>query len=803
MMFGRYWYSWAILVFGILVTQASTQQDNLRQLTKNLSQFNYYYPQEKVYLHFDNNAYFLEESLFFNAYVVMADCHRADSLSGVLYVELLAPDGQLQEKLKLKIVDGQAAGSFRFHPNWKSGYYEVRAYTRSMLNWDESTVFSRIFPVFDSPQEEGDYRQLVMSDKNFPPTKPFREAYQSEASTEVYFYPEGGNLIQGLSSQVAYKVLDRYGMGKHSQLYLCDAFGQIIDSTTTQHNGMGVVTICPQATPLYLKMIEDGQSSFFPLPPALAQGYSLSCRWRDDALDIELRSSTQMPTEILGISILARGRLLHADCIMPDKQGKHLCFPDSLFADGVNQITLFDAYGQICAERFVFKYPEHQNKISIVAPKSPIKPFEKISLQINVQNTAPNTSLSIAIRDSESELDMQPNADLASYLLLASDLKGYIECPSYYLEKDDAEHRLACDLLMMVHGWRRYDWSQMSGMKPFKPEFMAEKHLSCYGRLVENKDGLLLRASDMTSIPNTEIGILVKDKSNILYRSNVLSDENGCYGFEVNDFYGQKNMMLYAKDYLQSNKKLEFLIDRHYDIAPRTIYQAEMDYSLKEIIKASNEKISLMDVQQLKSVGVTEKRKDLKFKRYDVEKYREKAYDLGLKVCDNLADFLKEHDYQIDKDDRGLSINHLLIKIGYSKNYSTVNFDNVRMIDVYESPYAHTQIFKNNNEYQPRTTVIFLPFKENTPRQGTHQATRNTIIEGFSRPREFHHINYQDKKIQIGDVDYRRTLYWNPNVTLDENGHAEIEFFNNSTCRHLSISAEGLSHDGKPLVFKK
>ena len=70
MMFGRYWYSWAILVFGIFVTQASTQQDNLRQLTKNLSQFNYYYPQEKVYLHFDNNAYFLEESLFFNAYVV-------------------------------------------------------------------------------------------------------------------------------------------------------------------------------------------------------------------------------------------------------------------------------------------------------------------------------------------------------------------------------------------------------------------------------------------------------------------------------------------------------------------------------------------------------------------------------------------------------------------------------------------------------------------------------------------------------------------------------------------------------------
>lgn len=176
---------------------------------------------------------------------------------------------------------------------------------------------------------------------------------------------------------------------------------------------------------------------------------------------------------------------------------------------------------------------------------------------------------------------MQPQDNLASYLLLSSDLKGYIENPGYYLEKDDEEHRMACDLLMMVHAWRRYDWNQMSGMKAFKPKYLAERHLNCFGRLMENTNGRYGFSTNLSALANAEIGVLVKDKSNILYQSNIISDEQGNYCFEMNDFYGEKLMLLYAKDYLHSDKNLEFLIDRHYDIAPRVIYQMEMEYSLK------------------------------------------------------------------------------------------------------------------------------------------------------------------------------------------------------------------------------
>ena len=48
--------------------------------------------------------------------------------------------------------------------------------------------------------------------------------------------------------------------------------------------------------------------------------------------------------------------------------------------------------------------------------------------------------------------------------------------------------------------------------------------------------------------------------------------------------------------------------------------------------------------------------------------------------------------------------------------------------------------------------------------------------------------------------DYRKTLYWNPNVKTDKDGKATIEFYNNSSCTQMFISAEGITKDGKFII---
>ena len=61
----------------------------------------------------------------------------------------------------------------------------------------------------------------------------------------------------------------------------------------------------------------------------------------------------------------------------------------------------------------------------------------------------------------------------------------------------------------------------------------------------------------------------------------------------------------------------------------------------------------------------------------------------------------------------------------------------------------------------------------------------------------------EDYSIVPPMADYRRTIYWEPNVRVDAKGNATVEFFNNSTCREMYVSAEGMSDDGKILVGDK
>ena len=49
-------------------------------------------------------------------------------------------------------------------------------------------------------------------------------------------------------------------------------------------------------------------------------------------------------------------------------------------------------------------------------------------------------------------------------------------------------------------------------------------------------------------------------------------------------------------------------------------------------------------------------------------------------------------------------------------------------------------------------------------------------------------------------ADFRRTIWWQPDITTDAQGKAKVEFFNNSTCEEMYISVEGMTQDGKVLV---
>ena len=83
---------------------------------------------------------------------------------------------------------------------------------------------------------------------------------------------------------------------------------------------------------------------------------------------------------------------------------------------------------------------------------------------------------------------------------------------------------------------------------------------------------------------------------------------------------------------------------------------------------------------------------------------------------------------------------------------------------------------------------------------GLHPSSRITVIKGYTPPAAFPSPDYAQSRDGLQD-DFRRTLYWNPDVRADENGLARVTFYNNSTCHTLHLSAEGIGGDGKPVVY--
>jgi len=92
---------------------------------------------EKVYVQTDKPYYYQGEPLWFKAYLNHADPILRDSMSKVLYVDLIGPDKNLIQTKTLMIDDGMANGDFILDDKLRAGTYYLRAYTNWSRNFDE------------------------------------------------------------------------------------------------------------------------------------------------------------------------------------------------------------------------------------------------------------------------------------------------------------------------------------------------------------------------------------------------------------------------------------------------------------------------------------------------------------------------------------------------------------------------------------------------------------------------------------------------------------------------------------------
>jgi hypothetical protein len=124
--------------------------------------------------------------------------------------------------------------------------------------------------------------------------------------------------------------------------------------------------------------------------------------------------------------------------------------------------------------------------------------------------------------------------------------------------------------------------------------------------------------------------------------------------------------------------------------------------------------------------------------------------------------------------------------------------DKIRLYTDFELRNEEKRVEQNINA--PDVTLDFMLF-EDGGKTYTYR-DRRLILQGMYAPYEFYHPNYSQRPLPDSLQDYRRTLYWNPNARLDEEGRFSCSFYNNGKQTRIRVAAVGLTQDGKP-VFNR
>lgn len=591
-----------------------------RPLVERLRAFGRTIPQEKIFIHMDNTCYQLGDTIWFSAYTRRTDTGRPSDVSGVLYVELYGQEGYLVERKLIRMHDGQGDGFFALNKMIQyAGLYELRAYTRWQLNWggydrrhspyafqwfeskelekdyfrDYAQLYSRVFPVYDSPQEPGDFtRDVTLRGKR----RYFRRD-RDKRSLTLTLYPEGGALVEGLPCRMAFEAAWNDGEWVDGWLH------SGTDSARVVNRGRGTIVITPTGKKKKQKVTfvtANGIKTEARLPEADTMGVALRMGQDGGRWTAHIRTSANLPANGLALTLMHEGRTMafrRLETLEEKAGGRQFAVGDSLLeGSGVYQLTVFDGRGRVYADRlfFVRSGQDMQPTLSVSGLKPEYAPYEPVSLR--VKSRQGEGCVSLTVRDDNMRDFLHDSGSILTEMLLASEIRGFVPQPGWYFERDDEERRTGLDLLMMTQGWRRFRWQEMAVRGAWELSQPAEQAPVIRGKVYKrNADYVNVHSSsDMMELRPALSALLHRD--DIFLQSatpSLMGNARGSLGATDDDISSTENTF---REQEQAFREQEGKTQRQDEQYARTQRYQKCDKDIKvhsELLSMDGTKISI------------------------------------------------------------------------------------------------------------------------------------------------------------------------------------------------------------------
>ena len=218
---------------------------------------------EKVYIHTDRNCYYPGNDIWFKAYLISGSDRSLSSHSNNLHVELISPNSKIIISRVICIEKGLGNGDMELPGNLKPGRYRLRAYTNYMRNFGDQLFFNKEIIVINSALAKDEIAVENKALKN---------------KINLSFFPEGGSLVDNVTSIVAFKAVNAFGTGFDVSGKIYASTGELVTTFKSVHLGMGSFNFKPIPGLSYYSIMKDttGTEIRSELPKSLPGGVALS-----------------------------------------------------------------------------------------------------------------------------------------------------------------------------------------------------------------------------------------------------------------------------------------------------------------------------------------------------------------------------------------------------------------------------------------------------------------------------------------------------------------------------------------------
>ncbi|WP_101688799.1 TonB-dependent receptor [Dysgonomonas massiliensis] len=856
------------------------------------------FPQEKIHLHIDKPSYLSGERIWFRAHLVNATIHTPLSASKYVYAELIDNEQKVLSRVKVRKEESYS-GYIGIAEDLPEGNYFIRAYTLFMNNmkgkydsyipisiYDPASARTSIKPSFEyrnknnvrvtlsitstsnnskivptllrishngesinhRQDEDGNYYFDFKFDKKSKVESVLVECDRYRKSIfiarpaqdyEVSFYPEGGNILSDTENTIAFKALDNEGRALILEGEIIDEQGNLVTNFKTMHEGMGSFRLKGEKDKRYFaKASYLEQEKQFELPP-VRETVGLNIKQKGDKLTIQLSGNTQLYQDRTLYLVAHTRGFLHFVGKYVKKTNNSIELDTKDYPSGILHLLLINDKRETLSERLVFCL--NNDKAKIKNKKNNNTFGTRTHIPVNLSLFDSNDSLtdadniSVSVVDSK-DVDPNVNPSILSTLLLTSDLRGNIVNPNYYFENDDQNRKEALDLLMLTHGWRRYNIPQVIKGEIQYPEDPIE-----IGQVISGKVKSLVRGK-----PLNNSGIIIASP-NSRYSDATLTDENGNFLFQGFEYPNNTRYIIHALS-KKGSSNVELLINQ--DSFPSVNQLPFIDYNVPLVkndnkdyinyINKAEQKYTLengMRTIYLKPVEV--KGQSLKEKyttpysiladnRFSLENMEQNSAtslsDLlwnipGARVSDTDVYFSRYHGkpaliyidgvhYYREGDEEYLGSGTLLDtpQLGYSESLirgaldNIIPFDMIESIEVFRSA-GSAAIFGTNGA----NGVIMINTKKGNFTDNTrpYYNIKETSPLGYQKPTEFYSPKYETAEEQNNsDPDLRTTIYWNPKLKADKSGKIEFDFYSADSEGNYIMTIEGVTNDGQIIRYQ-